>query len=111
MFNDGPGMGFGPFAHILMTILSGVAFLVSFAIVAGLLFLLVRFLLVATQAAQIYVAKNRPATPVAPTTTAPAATAPASTKPATVAPAKPTTAPAPVKPATAPRTPKTPPAV
>lgn len=97
---DGPDMGFG-FAQFLMTALTGVAFLVGFAIIGGVLFLLVRFLLVATVAAQIYVAKNRPAEPATPATASPA---PAATVKPTPAATKPT-------PVTKPATPKTPPAV
>jgi predicted lipid-binding transport protein (Tim44 family) len=111
---DGPGMGFNPFVQFFVTALTGVAFLVSFAIIAGLIFLLVRFLLVATQAAQIYVAQNRPAEPVAPAAASPApaatpAAAPAATPAA--APAKPTPAATKPAPVTKPSSPKTPPAV
>ena len=114
---DGPGLwGFGWFGHAVGVIVYGLFSFLVLLIIATLIFLLVRFLLVATKAAQLYVAKNSPPRPVAPvaTTTAPAAaptttTAPA-TKPATAA--KPATAPKPptaAKPATKPRTPKTPP--
>ncbi len=97
---DGPGTGFGPFAQFIVTALTGVAFLVGLAIIGGLIFLLVRFLLVATQAAQIYVAKNRPAETG---TTAAASATPAA------APAKPTPAATKPAPVTKPATPKTPP--
>ena len=98
----GPGL-FGQ--HILGLIATALGTLVLVVVAIGLIFLLVRFLLVATTAAKIYVAKNSPAKPVA-TTAAAAAPAPA----ASAAPT--TTAPAATKPATAtkPRTPKAPPA-
>jgi hypothetical protein len=67
---------------IFADVLAGLVFIICFIIVIGLLFVLVRFLLVATKAAEIYVAKNGPArptvesTPTAPTTspTTPVAT-------------------------------------
>ena len=82
--------------HILALIATALGTLVLVVVAIGLIILLVRFLLVATTAAKIYVAKNSPARPVA---TAPAAapttaTAPTATKPTT---------------ATKPRTPKAPP--
>ena len=89
-FPHGPG-GFGMFGGIFADILAGLVFIICFIIVAGLLFVLVRFLLVATRAAEIYVARNGPAqsavatTPEKPeasgtTPTAPAAPAPATTR-------------------------------
>ena len=79
---------------VLGFIASVIGTIVLLAVIGGLVFLLVRFLLVATTAAKIYVAQNSPATPAEPA--------------ATVEP----TAPAPATPpATKPRTPKTPPAV
>lgn len=121
----------GGFAHIIGFLVTGLFSLFTFLVAVALIFLLVRFLLVATKAAHIYVAKNSPAKPAAPVTAAapvspaapvvaPTASAPAATKPATVAkpaaaasaaakPAtKPTAKPA-TKPAAGPRTPKTPP--
>lgn len=84
---------------VLGFIASVIGTIVLLAVIGGLVFLLVRFLLVATTAAKIYVAKNTPAEPVAPTEPVrPAATA--ATPATTVTP-----------PATKPRTPKTPPAV
>ncbi len=118
-YGDGP---LGWFGHLIGAVVTGLFTFLVFLVAAALVFLLVRFLLVATKAAQIYVAKNTPAKPVAPATpttpttaaaapaaTAPAATAPAATatKPATTKPA--TTKPAAAKPTTKPRTPKTPP--
>ena len=95
--------------------------LLSLSILIGLIFLLVRFLLVATRAAQLYVRKNEPpkvpaaprptpaspstpaaipaTTPAAPTTPATPTATPASTLPST---------PAPVKTAVLPTTPASP---
>ncbi|CAN5155607.1 hypothetical protein BH09ACT5_BH09ACT5_17220 [soil metagenome] len=91
---------------ILGFIASVIGTLVLLAVAAGLIFLLVRFLLVATTAAKIYVAQNTPAAPAEPAT--PAET----TTPATATPAAPAE---PVAPPTRPvprtRTPKAPPAV
>ncbi len=86
---------------VLGAIVSALFFVVCLAVVVGLGFLLVRFLLVATRAAQLYVAKNQPVRPVAPAATTPITPAvpPATstaTNPAANAPTKP-------------RTPKTPP--
>ncbi|HEX4443069.1 MAG TPA: hypothetical protein VHZ81_05820 [Galbitalea sp.] len=80
----GPGFsGFGAFGTIITDIVAGLFFLVCFAIVVGLLFLLVRFLLVATRAAEIYVAKNSAAettTPTAPVQVPTASPRPRTTK-------------------------------
>ncbi len=84
MFND----GFGPFVwfgHFFGMAVMGIFCLVAFAIAIGLIFLLVRFLLVATTAAQLYISKNAPAA---------TSTTSAATKPATTAAAKPPTKPA-----------------
>lgn len=87
MYDMGAGvLGFFGFA------IWGFFSLLSLAIAIGLIFLLVRFLLVATRAAQLYVAKNEPPKPPAaprPTPTAPRTSA-AATPPVT--PASPTTA-------------------
>jgi hypothetical protein len=56
-----PG-GFGAFSTVFTDILAGLAFIICFVIVVGLLVVLVRFLLVATKAAEIYVARNSGAT-------------------------------------------------
>ncbi|MCU1578024.1 MAG: hypothetical protein JWP19_228 [Rhodoglobus sp.] len=94
-----PGMmGFGWFGHLIGVIVGALFCFFMVLVVIGLLFLFVRFLLVATTAAKIYVAKNSPARPVTP---AAASTAPAATKPTTT----PTTL---AKPATKPRTTKPP---
>ena len=87
----GPGFDGPPFGHLIFTIIGGLVWLIALAITIAVLVLLIRFLLVATKAAQVYVARNAPVEP------SPAAT------PA----AAPTTPAAP--PATKPRTPKAPP--
>jgi len=92
---DGPGP-FGPFAHFGMVVIGGLLWLFMLLVAIALIFLLVRYLLVATKAHQLYIAQNTP--PAAtPTATSPAATTPA---PTAAAPA--------TKPAPKPRTPKTP---
>lgn len=85
----GPGFDGAPFGHLIFTIIGGLVWLIALAITIAVLFLFIRFLLVATKAAQVYVARNTPVEPAA-------------------APAAPTTPAAP--PATKPRTPKAPPA-
>jgi hypothetical protein len=65
------GVGFGMFGGILQDVVAGLFFLICFAIVVALLVVLVRFLLIATKAAEIYIAKNgatQPVEPVAPAT-------------------------------------------
>lgn len=52
---DGFGGGYLPFLEAIVTIVGS---LVTLAVLAGLIVLLVRFLLVGTKAAQLYVAKN-----------------------------------------------------
>jgi cytoskeletal protein RodZ len=103
------GPGIGMIGGIFADVLAGLAFIICFIIVVGLLVVLVRFLLVATKAAEIYVSKNGPAQPLTPaspvtSTTGPVATAPTpATSPTTTTPTAktPTT--------TRTRTPKTPP--
>ena len=75
------GMGF----HLIGLALYGLFALVSFIVVVGIVVLLVRFLLIATRAAQLYVVKNSPAAGDVPTAkNSPAATQnSATTKPAT----------------------------
>jgi cytoskeletal protein RodZ len=61
MMND----GFGPvgwLAHLLGMAVMGIFSLIVLVIFVGLIFLLVRFLLVGTAAAQLYISKNSPAT-------------------------------------------------
>jgi len=95
----------GHVSFAIGAILYGLFILVLVAVGLVLAFLLARFLLVATQAAKIYVANNGGATQS--TVAAPVAPA-APTAPRT--PATPTPVVVTEKPATKPRTPKTPPA-
>jgi hypothetical protein len=95
----GPGFGFGGFWHVIAAIFFGVGQFLALLVFLGVLFLFVRFLIVGTRAAHVYIAKNAPAAP-------PAAAAPAAARPATTAarPAPAATAPtAPTKPAAATR--------
>ncbi len=72
--------GFGPagwFGHFFGIAVMGIFCLVAIVITIGLIFLLVRFLLVATTAAQLYVARNSPSEPQSATAVA------ATTKPTT----------------------------
>ncbi|MEQ1735450.1 MAG: hypothetical protein ABL886_03350 [Rhodoglobus sp.] len=78
MFFDGPGFG-GGIAHFASFIVTGLFCLFAFLVVAAMLFLLVRFLLIGTKAAQVYVAKNAPPAPAATVTTV---TKPTAAKPA-----------------------------
>lgn len=87
----GPGFDGLPFGHLIVTIIGGFVWLIALAITIAVLFLFIRFLLVATKAAQVYVARNSSVEP------APAPTTPPTTPAAT-------------PPATKPRTPKAPPA-
>jgi len=92
----GPGMfGMGGFGHIIGAFVGALLCFFIFLVIVGLIFLLVRFLLAATTAAHIYIAKNstpvvvtRPTAttaPVAPTATI-AASAKAAPKPRTAKP-------------------------
>jgi hypothetical protein len=116
-----PGFGWGGgFAQFIPLIFSGIFAVFLFLVAAGLLFLLVRFLLVGTRAAQLYVARHEPPRPVepqpgpgagpspeaAPSSPVPTATAPTAPAATTLAATKPAVA----KPATTPRTRKIPPA-
>lgn len=98
------------FGDMIGNVIWGLFSFFVFLVIVGLIFLLVRYLLVATRAAQVYLQLNEPARPAAaatatPTTTtaAPTATTPTATAPTTPAPAATT------KPAPRTRTPKTPP--
>ncbi len=106
---DGPriDMGFGHWWQIMTLILGGFVWLLFIALMLAVLFFLIRFLLVATRAAQLYVNQHAPAEPARPNT--PAATkAPAATSTTTTAaPNTATTKPV-TKPASKPRTPRTP---
>jgi hypothetical protein len=101
----GPGYGWGIW-HAIQAAFVAIGGLLLLIIFLGLAVLLVRFLLVATRAAELYVAQNR-SQPTAPD----AAVAPSSIAPAPAEPVGPvgSTEP-PVKPAPRPRTPKAPPA-
>jgi predicted lipid-binding transport protein (Tim44 family) len=96
-FDDGFGRGFGWLIHWIGALVWGLGSFLLFLVVVGLIFLLVRFLLHATTAAKLYIAKNSPpATPATNATptprTTPAAAAPAArTTPAAAAPAARTT--------------------
>ncbi|CAN5220640.1 hypothetical protein BH11ACT4_BH11ACT4_02850 [soil metagenome] len=104
----GPGL-LGGFTHVIGALMGALFGFFIFLVVIGLVFLLVRFLLVATKAAHIYVAKNspppapRPAATVAPTGPA----APTTVRPSTTTPRATTTSTA-AKPPAKPRTPKPP---
>ena len=123
---DGNDWGYFGFVHVVGLIAYGIFALLALAVVTGLVILLVRFLLVGTKAAQIYVGKNTPTKTAAPVTD-PATTGPTEPAshptPATTTPTGTTTTPlspvdaaiapktaAPKKPTT-PRTPKAPPTV
>jgi hypothetical protein len=93
MSYDGFGWGF---PHALFLVINGIVALFLFLATVGIVILFVRFLLHATTAAKIYVAKN--------STPEPSPSAPVTP----VAPSAP--ADLPTKPATKPRTPKAPPA-
>jgi hypothetical protein len=89
-----PG-GFNFFGAIVVDVLAGLVFLIGFVVVVALIVLLVRFLLVATKAAQLYVDRNSAAERVVlpPTETAPApaeSVPPAPTAPAAAADTAPT---------------------
>jgi cytoskeletal protein RodZ len=93
---------FGPdlfsVVHVVGTIVYGVVALLAFAIAVGLIFLLVRFLLVGTRAAQIYVARNGSLAPTktaaSPVTDAPTAKTPDHSADTITEPSVPTTTPA-----------------
>ena len=125
MWNPDFGWGFGHgLAAIFANIVMAFAWILCLSVTIAVLFLLVRFLLVATRAAQFYVAHHEPQRPAAPVKPATSATPPTPTasaastavaKPATASrPATASTA-APKKPAAMPPTkpgsrPNTPPA-
>ena len=102
---DGPG--FGPWGggwwHALTLVIGGFIWLLAIALALAVIFFLIRFLLVATRAAQLYVNQHAPAEPARPTT--PEA-APAAAPAAPATPAATTTAA--TKPVTKPRTPRKP---
>jgi hypothetical protein len=114
MINPFPGIGgaarvgLGSIGHVAEIVIAGLWFIIMATIAIGLLVLLVRFLLVATRAAQLYVEKNSPHTavaeeePSAPVVPVAVVDAPSSVPPTTIV-----TPPA--RTPRAPRTPKTPP--
>lgn len=87
-----PG-GYGVFGVIFVDVLAGLVFIIGFLIVAGLIAVLVRFLLVATKAAQLYLDNNSGTKDATPTPVEPVATVPAPATPP--APPAPPAAPAP----------------
>ncbi len=115
----GPGPGFHDVFGILGAIVYGLFFVLCLVVAVGLIVLLVRFLLVATRAAQLYVEKNGPAKPAAPGVPPAPPASPAETAPSSVAtPAAPSAPAGPAAPVTTAitkpttkRTPKAPPAV
>lgn len=103
---DGPRFdGFGPWWHIMTLVLGGFVWLLFIALMLAVLFFLIRFLLVATRAAQLYVNQHAPAEPARTPAAATARTTPAATKTTPVTPADTT---APTTPVTKPRTPRKP---
>jgi cytoskeletal protein RodZ len=105
-FPPGPG-GLGLFGTVFTDILAALVFIILFVIAVGVLFVFVRFLWVATKAAELYIARNGSTHTDA--TSSESATKPVATTPASApAATKPTATTA----ATAPRarTTKTPPA-
>ena len=99
---DGPrvDMWGGGWWHILTFVIGGFIWLLAIALMLAVLFFLIRFLLVATRAAQLYVNQHAPAEPARPSTSAATTTPAAATTVAT-----PTAA---TKPVTKPRTPRKP---
>ena len=106
---EGNDWGYFGFVHVVGLIAYGVFALLALAVVTGLVILLVRFLLIGTKAAQLYVSKNSPTKTASPVT-GPAtsgSTEPASRPtPPTTTPTGSTDAPSPVDAAIA-RTPST----
>ena len=62
---DGRGDGLGTVWHWILGIFWGVGQLLALLVFLGVLFLFVRFLIVATRAAHLYVARNSPPAPPA----------------------------------------------
>jgi Na+-transporting methylmalonyl-CoA/oxaloacetate decarboxylase gamma subunit len=112
---DGPGFGpWGGWWHVATLVLGCFVWLLGVALMLAVVFFLIRFLLVATKAAQLYVNQHAPAEPARDTTsgtkgsTATAAMPASTTATTTRTPTGATTAT--TKPAPRPRTPRTPPA-
>ncbi|HEY9499362.1 MAG TPA: hypothetical protein VIQ78_10095, partial [Terrimesophilobacter sp.] len=84
MWNPDFGWGFGHgLIGIFANIVAGLAWILCLTVTIAVLFLLVRFLLVGTRAAQLYIARHEPQHPVAPATPASPVTpaAPAAARP------------------------------
>ncbi len=104
--------GFG-FYQVFTDIIAGLLFIICLVVAVGLIVLLVRFLLVATRAAELYVANNRATAVVPPTETAtvpePVVTTPVATTPAATTPVATTKPVTPAPRTRAPKPPTTPP--
>jgi predicted lipid-binding transport protein (Tim44 family) len=88
----GPGIGLahggiGFLGGVFADILAGLVFIICFVVVVGLLVVLVRFLLIATRAAELYIANNSASRS---STTPTAATPAAKPVPTAATPTKPT---------------------
>jgi hypothetical protein len=99
------GFGHG-LAGVLGAIVGFLGSLILLAIVIAVLFFLIRFLIIGTKAAQLYLDTNRPAKPLAPVTEPVESPAASSIPTPAVA-----TPPPPPKPVVKPRGPRTPPPV
>lgn len=82
----GPSIGFGGFGHFIGAAVGGLLGYFLFLVGVALIFLLVRFLLAATKAAHIYIAKNSPPAVAGPATAAAPTTALSTVAPTTAAP-------------------------
>ena len=98
----GPGFGRG-FTHVFAAVAGFAVTLIIVAVIAFLVFLLIRYLLVATRAAQLYVSQHEPTTAEPMASPAPDARSSTASGPA------PSTVTTPVTAPKKPRTPKTPP--
>ncbi len=84
-FGWGFGQGLiGMFAHVV----GAVFWMIGFSIAGAVLFVLLRFLIIATRAAQLYIAQNEPRRQAADPETAATPATPAKATPAEAAPAK-----------------------
>ncbi len=99
LVGDGPGWGWGwgfeNLSRVFLGLLNAFIWLLMLAVLAGTLFLLIRFLLVGTRAAQLYIEKNAPRHPdaAAPGPTSPSPSSPSQSPTAAVPdPAAPTAA-------------------
>ena len=82
MFNPGFGWGFGHgLFSVFANVVAGLAFMLCVTITLAVLFLLVRFLLVGTRAAQLYVARHEPERPTRASSTPPVGSPPVGTPP------------------------------